>query len=129
MKMPELTHCPFCAGKDIKIAKNELAYAIFDTNPASLGHALIMPHRHIAEYFQATKDEKIAILELVDEVKVIIDEKHQPDGYNIGVNIGQFAGQSVPHIHVHIIPRYEGDVENPKGGVRGVIPNKQKYKK
>jgi len=68
-------------------------------------------------------------LSLVDEMKIIIDRDYNPDGYNIGVNIGKAAGQSVPHIHIHMIPRYWGDVENPKGGVRGVIPHKQKYVK
>jgi diadenosine tetraphosphate (Ap4A) HIT family hydrolase len=88
---------------------------------------LIVPRRHVAEFFQATQEEKLAIFDLIDEMKVIIDEKHNPDGYNIGVNIGKAAGQSVPHIHIHMMPRYTGDIENPRGGVRGVIPAKQKY--
>ena len=107
--------------------ENELAYALTDTNPVSLGHCLIVPRRHVAEFFDATKEEKLAIFDLIDEMKVIIDKKHHPDGYNIGVNIGKAAGQSVPHIHIHMMPRYTGDVENPRGGVRGVIPAKQKY--
>ena len=127
--MSEKNFCPFCDGDDERIVKNDLAFAIYDTNPASPGHALIMPYRHIAEYFEASREEKIAILELVDEMKRSIDKKHRPDAYNIGVNVGEVAGQSVPHIHIHIIPRYKGDVENPRGGVRGVIPKKQKYNK
>ncbi|HIP93707.1 MAG TPA: HIT family protein [Leucothrix sp.] len=125
--MSEKNFCPFCDGDDERIVKNNLAFAIYDTNPASLGHALIIPKRHIAEYFEASREEKIAILELIDEMKQAIDKKHAPDAYNIGVNVGEVAGQSVPHIHIHIIPRYKGDVDDPRGGVRGVIPKKQKY--
>ena len=130
--MSENTNCPLCSTKDMVIEKgqgveNELAYALTDTNPVSLGHCLIVPRRHVAEFFDATKEEKLAIFDLIDEMKVIIDKKHHPDGYNIGVNIGKAAGQSVPHIHIHMMPRYTGDVENPRGGVRGVIPAKQKY--
>ena len=130
--MTENVNCPLCSQKDIVIddgraVENELAYVLTDTNPVSLGHCLIVPRRHVAEFFQATKEEKIAIFELIDQMKEIIDKKHNPDGYNIGVNIGKAAGQSVPHIHIHMMPRYTGDIENPRGGVRGVIPSKQKY--
>ena len=125
--MSEKNFCPFCDGDDERIVKNDLAFAIYDTNPASSGHALIMTNRHIAEYFDASREEKIAILELIDEMKHVIDQQHKPDAYNIGVNIGKIAGQSVPHLHLHIIPRYKGDVDDPRGGVRGVIPKKQKY--
>lgn len=126
------TNCPLCSKKDIVISdgkeiENDLAYVLTDTNPVSLGHCLIVPRRHVAEFFDATKEEKLAIFELIDEMKAIIDKKHKPDAYNIGVNIGKAAGQSVPHIHIHMMPRYVGDIENPRGGVRGVIPNKQKY--
>ena len=127
MKKPEPEYCPLCNKRDEMIIENEWAYTLYDTNPASPGHCLIVPHRHVAEYFQATENEKKYMLELVDEMKNIIDKDFQPDGYNIGVNIGAAAGQSVPHIHIHMIPRYKGDVENPRGGVRGVIPAKQKY--
>jgi len=124
--------CPLCSLKDLVIEKgqaveNKLAYALTDSNPVSLGHCLIVTRRHIAAFFEATKEEKIAIFDLIDEMKTIIDKKHNPDGYNIGVNIGKAAGQSVPHIHIHMMPRYTGDIENPRGGVRGVIPTKQKY--
>jgi diadenosine tetraphosphate (Ap4A) HIT family hydrolase len=130
--MPKDKECPLCSHKDIviedgKMIENELAYALTDTNPVSLGHCLIVTRRHVAEFFEATTEEKNAIFDLIDEMKLIIDKKHNPDGYNIGVNIGKAAGQSVPHIHIHMMPRYTGDIENPRGGVRGVIPNKQKY--
>lgn len=126
MTIVKNTFCPFCDGRDVEI-ENELAYVLYDTYPVSPGHCLIVPNRHIAEYFEATAQEKLALWTLVDEMKLVIDQKYKPDGYNIGVNVGVTAGQSVPHIHVHLIPRYKGDMVNPKGGVRGVIPHKQKY--
>ena len=126
--MSEHQDCPFCRDPEI-IIENELAYADYDSYPASPGHCLIITRRHVAEYFQATAEEKTAIWELVDEMKGIIDKEYHPDGYNVGVNIRAAAGQSVPHVHIHMIPRYKGDVENPQGGVRGVIPHKQKYVK
>ena len=124
--MSEAQDCPFCTNRRIVI-ENELAYAAYDSYPASPGHCLIITHRHVAEYFYATAEEKAAIWALVDEMKSVIDEEYSPDGYNVGVNIGKAAGQSVRHLHIHMIPRYKGDVENPQGGVRGVIPHKQKY--
>ncbi len=124
--------CPLCSKKDIVIengiaVENDLAYVLTDSNPVSPGHCLIVTKRHVAEFFDATKEEKLAIFELIDQMKVITDKKLSPDGYNIGVNIGKAGGQSVPHIHIHMMPRYLGDIENPRGGVRGVIPKKQKY--
>ncbi len=124
--MSDHPNCPFCTQPNIVI-ENELAFIRYDGYPVSPGHCLIVPRRHVAEYFQATPEEKAAIWALVDEMKIIIDKEFNPDGYNVGVNIGESAGQSVPHIHVHMIPRYKGDMENPRGGVRGVIPDKQKY--
>ena len=118
--------CIFCGDPEMVI-ENELAFAHFDSYPVSPGHCLIIPRRHVAEYFQATSEEKAAIWTLVDEMKTIIDRDFDPDGYNLGVNVGKAGGQSVPHIHIHMIPRYTGDMENPRGGVRGVIPHKQKY--
>jgi diadenosine tetraphosphate (Ap4A) HIT family hydrolase len=124
--MSEQQYCPFC-GKPDMVIENELAFAHYDSYPASPGHCLVITRRHVAEYFQASTEEKNAIWALVDEMKIIIDREYKPDGYNVGVNIGKAAGQSVPHLHIHMIPRYTGDVENPQGGVRGVIPHKQKY--
>jgi len=118
--------CPFCRDPKI-ILENDLAFARYDGYAVNPGHCLVMPRRHVAEYFDATPAEKAAIWELVDQVKEMIDAEFQPDGYNVGVNVGVAGGQSVPHIHMHVIPRYKGDVEDPKGGVRGVIPSRQKY--
>lgn len=124
--MTDTKKCVLCR-EDRYIIENTLAYACYDTNPVSPGHCLIVPHRHVAEYFQGTQEEKNALWDLVDKLKPILDEKYAPDAYNVGVNIGADAGQSVPHIHIHMIPRYKGDMDNPRGGVRGVIPHKQKY--
>jgi len=126
--MSEHNHCPFC-GNPKKVIQNELAFAHFDSYPVNPGHCLVITNRHVGEYFEATAEEKAAIWALVDEMKTIIDAEYQPDGYNVGVNIGAAAGQSIPHLHIHMIPRYKGDIENPQGGVRGVIPHKQKYER
>ena len=126
--MSETEYCPFCSDPEI-VMENELAFADYDSYPVNPGHCLIILRRHIAEYFEATAEEKAAIWALVDKMKPIIDEEFKPDGYNVGVNIGKSAGQSVPHVHIHMIPRYQGDMEDPRGGVRGVIPHKQKYVK
>lgn len=88
---------------------------------------LIIPFRHFAGYFEAETEEKTALWQLLDDAKGVIEREHKPDGINVGINIGKSAGQSVFHVHMHLIPRYTGDVENPKGGVRGVIPSRQTY--
>lgn len=91
------------------------------------GHLLFMTKRHVSDFFGTTPEEKTAIFELIDLAKDMIDKEFNPSGYNIGMNCSVSAGQSVMHVHVHLIPRYDGDVENPRGGVRGVIPQKQNY--
>ncbi|MBI5462882.1 MAG: HIT family protein [Gammaproteobacteria bacterium] len=118
--------CLFCDSSKA-ILRNDHAFARFDDFPVNPGHCLIIPHRHFASFFEATVEERAAILALVDQARARVDTEFQPGGYNIGVNVGPIAGQSVMHLHVHLIPRYAGDVENPKGGVRGVIPSRQKY--
>lgn len=121
--------CPFCnlARKVELICETATMVAFYDGYPVSPGHALIIPKRHVASYFELTPHEIQAMQLVLAKVKLILDERFHPDGYNIGVNVNQAAGQSVFHVHMHLIPRYKGDVENPKGGVRGVIPSKQKY--
>lgn len=120
--------CPFCnpAPEDI-VAKNDLAYARYDIHPVSPGHLLIIPFRHVADYFETTYEERMALAHLIDDCRVISEREHHPDGYNIGINVGNAAGQTVMHLHIHIIPRYAGDVEDPRGGVRGAIPEKRRY--
>lgn len=125
-----MNDCIFCERKkDSKkvVLENELAFATYDEFPVNPGHMLFMTKRHIKTFFETTPEEKMAIFQLMEQAKVILDEKYHPDGYNIGMNCHEAAGQSVPHVHVHLIPRYIGDVENPRGGIRGVIPTKQNY--
>ena len=107
--------------------ENELAVAFFDEFPVSKGHVLIITKGHAATFFDITNEEQIAIIDLLNKCKEYIDKKYHPDGYNVGLNCGESAGQSVMHVHMHLIPRYKGDVENPRGGIRGVIPNRKNY--
>ncbi len=120
--------CPFCNIKQDQIIKeNKYAYAIYDKYPVSEGHILVISKNHIRDYFCASKEEKEAVFSLMEECKEILDEKYNPDGYNIGLNCGVEAGQTIMHLHLHLIPRYEGDIDDPTGGVRGVIPEKRVY--
>ncbi|MDY0139985.1 MAG: HIT family protein [Candidatus Izemoplasmatales bacterium] len=122
--------CIFCeiySQKKSLVHENEYVFSIYDNYPVTKGHLLIIPKRHVSDYFGLTIDEKKAIDLEITYLKDILDAKYHPDGYNIGINNGEAAGQTIFHLHVHLIPRYHGDVKDPKGGVRGVIPNKQKY--
>ena len=110
------------------MASNALAFAIRDAYPVTPGHTLVVPRREVATWFDATRAEQVAMLELVDEVKRVLDRgTPRPDGYNVGFNAGEAAGQTVMHLHVHVIPRFRGDVDDPRGGVRHVIPGKGCY--
>lgn len=121
--------CPFCRlSRRVEIiCETATCVAFYDGYPVSPGHALIIPKRHVASYFDLTNHEREAMNVVLQYVRQKIDERFHPNGYNVGINIGEAAGQSVFHCHMHVIPRYKGDVPNPKGGVRGVIPQKQKY--
>lgn len=119
-------NCIFCMIKDY-VLENDLAYAIFDKTPVNKGHMLIIPKRHVANFFDITKEELNALFDLVKEAKSMLDKEYLPDAYNVGVNCGEDAGQSVMHAHIHLIPRYKGDTKAPLGGVRGVIPEKMLY--
>ena len=120
--------CLFCHPKVEKIIEEtEYALLIKDDFPVSPGHCLIIPKRHIATFFEASVEENRDFHHLTCLAKKLIEMKHQPDGYNLGSNNGLAAGQSVFHLHQHIIPRYEGDVDNPKGGVRWVVPENASY--
>jgi len=118
--------CIFCNEKKI-VMENDLAFVRMDNYPVSEGHLEVVTKRHVATFFETTMEEKIAIAQLLDKAKEMLDKKHKPDGYNIGVNCGEFAGQEIMHVHIHLIPRYKGDVQNYRGGVRGIIPGKQNY--
>ena len=125
--MNENKSCPFCNLVREKIMETEMSFAIYDGFPVNEGHVLIIPKRHTANYFDLTADEQADCFKLLNNVKEKIKEKFNPDGFNVGININEVAGQTVPHVHVHLIPRYKGDVEEPNGGVRGVIPSKKIY--
>ena len=125
MNAPD-TECPFCNVR-APILADELAFVIYDKYPVSPGHALIVPRRHIESFFDATPYEFIAMFALLNAMRRQTDAKLAPDGYNIGVNVGEAAGQTVHHLHMHLIPRFHGDMQNPRGGVRGVIPARQSY--
>lgn len=119
--------CLFCKDPRGVSLQHELAFSARDSYPASPGHTLVIPRRHVASFFDLTPEEVAACMDLIREEKKRIDEELDPDGYNIGVNVGSAAGQSIFHVHIHLIPRYKGDVENPQGGVRHVIPGKGHY--
>lgn len=119
--------CLFCKDSRGVSLEHELAYSALDSYPVSPGHTLVIPRRHVASFFDLTPEEVNACMGLITEERMRLDEEFKPDGYNIGVNVGPAAGQSVFHVHIHIIPRYKGDVENPQGGVRHVIPKKGHY--
>lgn len=118
--------CPFCL-PDGQILGNDLVYVRFDKNPVTPGHCLIIPFRHVADFFATTTEERQTMFALADAAKRMIDRDFGASGYNLGINVGSVAGQTVPHVHLHRIPRNPGDVDNPRGGVRGVIQAKQNY--
>jgi len=121
--------CPFCdrISSGPLDAENELAVAFADAFPLSPGHMLIIPRRHVEDYFALDEAEQAAIWQLVSQVRTRLDAERHPDGYNLGVNVGEAAGQTVAHAHVHLIPRYEGDVPDPRGGIRWLLAEKAKY--
>lgn len=121
-------NCPFCIlPKERIIMSNSLGLVIRDGYPISPGHTLVIPHRHVGSFFELDSDERDSLLALLEESKHRLDKEFKPNGYNIGINDGPSAGQTVPHLHIHLIPRYNGDQEDPRGGVRWIIPEKAKY--
>lgn len=121
------TACVFCHSKVAIVFENETCFALFDRNPVTKGHLLILPKAHRQDYFSLTAQELADTDKLIKQGKKYLDQRYAPEGYNIGFNCGVVAGQTIAHCHCHLIPRYEGDVANPKGGVRGVIPDMQSY--
>lgn len=121
--------CPFCNPDSARVfhADDPVAFCMWDAFPVSPGHALVVTRRHVATWFEASQVEQVSVLEGVMRAREAIQRTHAPDGFNIGVNVGPAAGQTVPHLHVHVIPRYRGDVPDPRGGVRWVIPGKANY--
>ncbi|HSH08071.1 MAG TPA: HIT family protein [Burkholderiales bacterium] len=119
--------CIFCAPEREVLAENAQAIAVFDSYPVSPGHALILPRRHVVTVWDLSEAEYLACYALVRELKPVLEARFRPDGFNVGVNCGEAAGQSVWHAHIHVIPRFAGDTPFPKGGVRHVIPLKGSY--
>ena len=125
-------NCPFCAINNTKshervVASNNLAFAIRDGYPVTDGHSLIIPKRHTQSFFDLTADEQQALLALMETAKHGIDAEFAPNSYNVGINDGPAAGQTVPHVHIHLIPRYRKEGVDPRGGVRWVVPGKADY--
>ena len=121
-------NCPFCNIEAKRLwIDNELAMAVWDSYPCAYGHVLVVPRRHVASIFELDERELLALWELVREARERLEEKYHNDGFNIGINDGVAAGQTVMHAHVHLIPRRQGDVEDPRGGVRWVIPERAVY--
>jgi ATP adenylyltransferase len=122
--------CIFCSpSKEMElIAESASVYVIYDKYPVGKGHALIIPKRHVENYFDLSLREQAALFFVLNHIKIHLQNLFKPDGFNVGINIGEKAGQTIPHVHIHLIPRYSGDVDNPEGGVRGVIPEKRMYK-
>ena len=123
--------CPFCAPDSTRelITESAMIYAMSDKYPVNPGHTLIIPKHHVADYFELSERSKHACWLVVDRVKKLLVQKFRPDGFNVGINVGAIAGQTIQHVHIHLIPRYQGDVENPTGGIRNIIPGKGNYLK
>ena len=125
--MPSLA-CPFCTIEPEQVLiVRPLALARYDLFPVSKGHTLIIPRRHVVSFFETTVEERHEMMALIDEAKAAIDREHKPDGYNIGINDGAAAGQTVMHVHIHLMPRYTGDSPDPRGGVRWIVPAQAAY--
>ena len=124
--------CPFClivnnGSKEELIANNEHAVAFLDKYPLNEGHVLVIPKRHESDFFNLSIEEQLDAWKLLDQVQVIVSQQLGPDGFNVGINISESAGQTIEHAHIHLIPRYKGDVKDPRGGVRWVVPPRAPY--
>ena len=122
-----MSESPFLDNRE-RIFENSVGFVIFDKFPVSKGHCLVIPNRVYSDYFDSSEEEIIGLNKLLFKTKKYLDEKFNPSGFNVGINCGKVSGQTVDHLHIHIIPRYPKDVDDPTGGIRCVIPNKQKYK-
>lgn len=121
-------NCFFCSLDPSRIIdSNDLGMVLRDDFPVSPGHTLVVPKRHVSSFFDLGSEERQALMELLEAAKLVVDAEYRPAAYNIGINDGPLAGQSVPHVHIHLIPRYRGDREDPRGGVRWILPEKADY--
>ena len=128
MSAPGGDGCPFCTLDENRVVLvADHAYAVRDGYPVAEGHTLVVPKRHVASLFDLPPDQRAALWRLVGKVRALLVERHDPDGFNVGLNDGIAAGQTVMHAHIHVIPRFLGDVPDPRGGVRWVVPAKARY--
>ena len=126
--MTSQSSCPFCSLPENRvIQRNAVGVVVRDAYPVSPGHTLLIPSRHVASFFELTSEEREGLLLLMDSAKQQLQDEFSPAAYNIGINDGLAAGQTIAHMHLHLIPRYQGDVSDPRGGVRWVLPEKAKY--
>lgn len=124
----KLMDCPFCSiPVERIISDGKFGFVVRDAFPLSFGHSLVISKRHVSSFFDLKNEEKHEMITLLDHAKNALDSELSPEGYNVGINDGQAAGQTVPHLHIHLIPRYKGDVEDPRGGVRWIFPDKADY--
>ncbi len=124
----QVNPCPFCTlPRERILGENKHAVWIRDGYPVSPGHSLVIPRRHVGSFFEVTDEERGDMLALLDLAKAAATDEFNPDGYNVGINDGPSAGQTVPHLHIHLIPRFKGDMPDPRGGVRWIIPAKADY--
>lgn len=120
--------CPFCSLDPARLFhETDLVVGLWDAYPVNPGHALLVPRRHVPGWFEASEDERKDLMEGVQTARAAILEIHEPQGFNLGINMGEAAGQTVFHLHVHLIPRYSGDIDDPRGGIRCLIPGKARY--
>lgn len=123
-----IQQCVFCNLLSSRVVlSSPIGVVIRDAFPVSSGHTLVIPKRHVGSFFDLRADEQAGLLNLLSEAKSALDAKLQPHGYNIGINDGPAAGQTVPHLHIHLIPRFRGDLPDPRGGVRWIFPDKARY--
>ncbi|MBI1735743.1 MAG: HIT family protein [Candidatus Rokubacteria bacterium] len=119
--------CPFCERPAALVAENAFAIAFPDAFPLTRGHTLVVPRRHVGDIAELSEQERTALWELVEPVRQALGLAYQPDGFNLGMNVGAAAGQTVAHVHLHVIPRYRGDMADPRGGVRLLFPERARY--
>ena len=126
--MVQTKPCPFCTLPDSRILDvTPFGLVIRDGYPISPGHTLVIPKRHVGSFFELTPEEATEMMSLMRRAKSALDIEFKPNGYNIWINDGAAAGQTVPHLHIHLIPRYQGDMPDPRGGVRWIVPEKADY--
>lgn len=123
-----MADCPFCKPEPSGLFwSSDLVKVMWDSRPLSDGHCIVVPVRHVGSYFDTTPEERLALAEGLDVAKAAVEREYSPDAFNIGINDAPAAGQTVPHCHIHLIPRYKGDVEDPRGGIRWMLPERARY--